>query len=107
MTISNEAVEAAARVMVPGAWDPNALPFMAHGDTLELARERAQESALSLARAVLEAAAPFIRAECLEEAAEEGWQALLDHARATRSVPGADFLRDYLRARAAAERGGE
>lgn len=71
MTISNEAVEAAAKAFSPNAWDPTALLFVAHGETLEASRRRAQEAARNAARAALEAAAPIIRAEAIRAAAEQ------------------------------------
>jgi len=101
MTISNEAVEASARAICAAQF-----PDVSDSYAWNVQFDDGKDEYRAEARAALAAAAPIIRAEALEEAAEEGWQALLDHARATRSVPGADFLRDYLRARAAAERGG-
>lgn len=107
MTISDEAVEAAARAF--------------HG-ALDAPVSRPEDWSDQM-RAALEAAAPFIQAEALEEAADEA-EAIItagDIAECAAHVPGErgrqsavdarDQLyndpEDWLRARAAAERGGE
>lgn len=56
MTISNEAVEAAARVMLDKMYDDKTL--------------KVDDEDRDIMRAALEAAAPFIRAEALLEAAD-------------------------------------
>ena len=47
------------------------------------------------------------RAQALEDAADEGWKAMLAVASRKQMVPGADDFRDWLRARAMAERAKE
>ena len=97
MTISNEAVEAAAKA----SWEQaNSDPWN-NSDTDDL-RWDDRRAYLDDARVMLEAAAPFIRAQALEDAA--------DHI-----MGPSDYLADRatchnianeLRARAVAERGG-
>lgn len=88
MTISNEAVEAAAKVFYQDGWEGP--PFWESLD----ADDPSRIEYLATARAALEAAAPFIRADAgakaLEEAAEDF---------------GDTYHGRWLRARAAAVRG--
>jgi hypothetical protein len=58
--ITEEAVEAAARVMAPSAWGPSVWQFAAHGEAPTDARDRVQRQALQDARRALEAAAPYM-----------------------------------------------
>lgn len=60
MTIPAIAIEAAARAINPAVWGPQVWTFQAHGETPTEARNRVQQEALQQARAVLEAAAPYV-----------------------------------------------
>lgn len=86
MAISNEAVEVTARALAADG-DP-----MGEWDRQE---ETYKSWYRNRAKRILEAAAPIIRAECLDAAADDYRHYETPNARL------------YLRARAAAERGGE
>jgi len=81
MTVSNEAVEAAEEA-IRELWDSKT-PVTPHDE----------------ARAALEAAAPFIHAQALEDAANAMWDA------SPATIQGPDTGQSWLRARAAALRG--
>lgn len=46
--------------MAPTAWGPSVWHFVAHGENVEMARDRVQQQALQDARRALEAAAPYM-----------------------------------------------
>ena len=52
---SDEAIERAARVLEPTAWEPGAFWFCAHGQTLEEARAAFQSATIARVRAVVAA----------------------------------------------------
>ena len=68
-SIPDAAIEAAARAMTPAVWGPSVWQFAAHGETPTAARDRVQQESLQAARRALEAAAPFIVAQALEQTA--------------------------------------
>jgi len=122
MNISNEAVEAAAKAVYRGhpIYDEEAGTIIGY-KTWEMTEPTYQEAVLKDARTALEAAAPFIRAEALEDLAKElewvkpesspcgdteaccGSESSCDAMRPSVFVTGPASIR----ARAAAERGGE
>ena len=69
--IPDEAVEAAARAMTPKAWGPQVWQLAAHGESPSAARNRVQKEALEAARNALEVAAPYIKAQAIDKAADD------------------------------------
>lgn len=52
---SDEAIERAARVLEPTAWNPREFWFRGHGESIDEARGRFQQSAIARVRAVVAA----------------------------------------------------
>lgn len=71
MNIPALAVEAAARAMSPAVWGPQVWRFAADGETPTAARDRVQKEALEAARKALEVAAPYIKAQAIDAAADD------------------------------------
>ena len=71
MNIPDEAVEAAARAMSPAVWGPQVWQFTMSGETPTAARTRVQKESLENARRALEVAAPYIKAQAIDAAADD------------------------------------
>lgn len=107
MTISNEAVEAAAKIVYRTSGRYRVMPY-----------QQAHPTCRDEAREILEAAAPIIRAECLGEAADElrkWWEERMAYDPAAEltdteygtqngTTDGIGAAEKLIRARAAAER---
>ena len=71
MNLPAKAVEAAARQISPAAWGPQVWQLAAHGESPSAARNRVQKEALEAARTALEVAAPYIKAQAIDAAADD------------------------------------
>ena len=113
MTISNEAVEAAANAIS----ECSGMRFDGFWSRVEDLEPEDREYALTEARAALEAAAPIIRAEAAGQWAEamdksandlvQSWGEVPMSVTASATLAATRYEARRLRARAVAERGGE